>query len=162
MAEQVKSKEQVKELRENEKKWSKPLMDSGFTVFPSVILERQKALGLSPLEVNILLFLCTFWWTKDSRPRPSINTIAEAVGCTPRHVTRKISGLVAAGLIERHERKSSVSGNLPNEYSFDGLIKETTPFAKAKIEERQAKAAAKKAEVAKKGKPNLRVVQDDD
>lgn len=162
MAQQTKPKEQEKQLRENEKKWSKTLMDSGFTVFPSVILERQKALGLNPLEVNILLFLCTFWWTKDGRPRPSIGTIAEAVGRSPRHVTRVISGLVDAGLIERHQRSYKDTGNLTNEYSFDGLIAEVMPFAKEKIEDREAKAATKKATTAKRGKPKLRIVKEDD
>lgn len=162
MAQQTKPKEQEKQLRENEKKWSKTLMESGFTVFPSVILERQKALGLTPLEVNILLFLCTFWWTKDGRPRPAIGTIAEAVGRSPRHVTRVISGLVDLGLIERHQRSYKETGNLTNEYSFDGLIKEVMPYAKEKIEESKAKEAAKKAKTAKKGKPKLRVVKDGD
>jgi predicted transcriptional regulator len=157
-----KPKEQDKQLRENEKKWSKTLMESGFTVFPSVILERQKALGLSPLEVNILLFLCTFWWTKDGRPRPAIGTIAEAVGRSPRHVTRIITGLVDAGLIERHQRSYRETGNLTNEYSFEGLIHEVMPFAKEKIEERETKIAEKKAKTAKKGKPKLRVVKDTD
>ena len=157
-----KPKEQDKQLRENEKKWSKTLMESGFTVFPSVILERQKALGLSPLEVNILLFLCTFWWTKDGRPRPAIGTIAEAVGRSPRHVTRIITGLVDAGLIERHQRSYKETGNLTNEYSFEGLIHEVMPFAKEKIEERETKIAEKKAKTAKRGKPKLRVVKDTD
>jgi predicted transcriptional regulator len=157
-----KPKEQDKQLRENEKKWSKTLMESGFTVFPSVILERQKALGLTPLEVNILLFLCTFWWTKDGRPRPAIGTIAEAVGRSPRHVTRIITGLVDAGLIERHQRSYKETGNLTNEYSFDGLIHEVMPFAKEKIEDRETKIAEKKAKTAKKGKPKLRVVKDTD
>ena len=147
-----KPKEQDKQLRENEKKWSKTLMESGFTVFPSVILERQKALGLTPLEVNILLFLCTFWWTKDGRPRPAIGTIAEAV----------ITGLVDAGLIERHQRSYKETGNLTNEYSFDGLIHEVMPFAKEKIEDRETKIAEKKAKTAKRGKPKLRVVKDTD
>jgi len=157
-----KPKEQDKQLRENEKKWSKTLMESGFTVFPSVILERQKALGLTPLEVNILLFLCTFWWTKDGRPRPAIGTIAEAVGRSPRHVTRIITGLVDAGLIERHQRSYKETGNLTNEYSFEGLIHEVMPFAKEKIEERETKIAEKKAKTAKRGKPKLRVVKDTD
>jgi len=161
MAQQTNPKQQEKQLRENEKKWSKTLMDSGFTVFPSVILERQKALGLTPLEVNILLFLCTFWWTKDGRPRPAIGTIAEAVGRSPRHVTRIISGLVDMGLIERHQRSYKETGNLTNEYSFEGLIKEVMPFAQEKIEERETKLAATKAKTAKKGKPKLRVVKDD-
>lgn len=157
-----KPKEQDKQLRENEKKWSKTLMESGFTVFPSVILERQKALGLTPLEVNILLFLCTFWWTKDGRPRPAIGTIAEAVGRSPRHVTRIITGLVDAGLIERHQRSYKETGNLTNEYSFEGLIHEVMPFAKEKMEERETKIAEKKAKTAKRGKPKLRVVKDTD
>ena len=73
-----------------------------------------------------------------------------------------ITGLVDAGLIERHQRSYKETGNLTNEYSFDGLIKEVMPFAKEKIEEREAKAAEKKAKTAKKGKPKLRVVKDSD
>ncbi len=30
-------------LRVNEQKWSKPLMDAGWTAFPSTIIEEQKA-----------------------------------------------------------------------------------------------------------------------
>ena len=80
MTQQTKPNERGKQLRENERKWTKTLMDSGFTVFPSVILERQKALGLGPFEVNIPLFLCTFWWKRESLPRPAVRTIAEAIG----------------------------------------------------------------------------------
>jgi DNA-binding MarR family transcriptional regulator len=86
--------------------------------------------------VNILLFLCTFWWTKDGRPRLAIGTIAEAVDRSPRHVTRIISGLVDVGLIERHQRSKKETRNLTIEYSFEGLIKEVMPFTKKKIEDR--------------------------
>lgn len=40
-----KQTEAAKELRVNERKWSKTLMDAGWTAFPSVIIERQKAIG---------------------------------------------------------------------------------------------------------------------
>ena len=33
-------------LRVNEKKWTKPLMDAGWTCIPTVIIERQQVLGL--------------------------------------------------------------------------------------------------------------------
>ena len=33
-------------VRENEKKWGKPLMDAGWTCIPSTIILRQQALGL--------------------------------------------------------------------------------------------------------------------
>lgn len=36
------------DLRVNEQKWSKTLMDAGWTVMPNVFLTRQKALGLDP------------------------------------------------------------------------------------------------------------------
>ena len=35
----------VEKLRTNEKKWSKTLMDAGWTVISSIILEKQAALG---------------------------------------------------------------------------------------------------------------------
>ena len=55
-------------LRTNEKKWSKPLMDAGWTAFPSVIIENQKQLGLTPMpwRVNLRTTLNTL-----VRPAPT-------------------------------------------------------------------------------------------
>jgi hypothetical protein len=58
-------------LKENERKWTKTLMDAGYTVIPAVILDRQQALGLDPVDVNILLQLITHWWKADNLPYPS-------------------------------------------------------------------------------------------
>ena len=41
--------EPAKGISELEKKWTKPLVDAGWTAIPSVIFERQHALGLDPL-----------------------------------------------------------------------------------------------------------------
>jgi hypothetical protein len=46
-------------LHINEKKWSEELMDAGWVSFPSILLEKQKALGLSAVDVNILLHLAS-------------------------------------------------------------------------------------------------------
>jgi len=70
----------AKELQINAQKWTKPLMDAGWTVMPTVIFERQKALGLDALDVNILLHLAGYWWTPDNKPHPSKRTIAAAIG----------------------------------------------------------------------------------
>ncbi len=56
------TKKQKEELKMNEKKWTPALMKAGWTVIPSVILERQKALGLDPVDVNILLQLARNCW----------------------------------------------------------------------------------------------------
>lgn len=50
-------KQNKRHLKVNERKWTKTLMDAGWTVIPSVILDRQQALGLEPMDVNILLHL---------------------------------------------------------------------------------------------------------
>jgi len=126
-------KEAVDTLHVNEKKWTKPLMEAGWLAFPSIILEKQQTLGLTSLDINIILYLATYWWTVDNKPRPSKNTIAEAVGVTARTVQRRIAAMEKAGFIQREERRSSKEASQPNFYHFDGLIKEATPFALEKI-----------------------------
>ncbi|EQD70629.1 AsnC family transcriptional regulator, partial [mine drainage metagenome] len=42
------------ELRTNEKKWGKLLMEAGWTLLPNTVLVRQAALGLTSTDINIL------------------------------------------------------------------------------------------------------------
>ena len=147
-----------KVLLVNEKKWTKPLMAGGWTAFPSVILENQAALKLSAVDVNILLYLSTHWWTADNKPRPSKTTIGKAIGLNARSVQRHISAMESKGLIRREERRLSGVGSKPNHYHFDGLIKAATPYAESKAEEIKEKIA-KKARKASTGKPGLRLVK---
>ncbi len=140
----------ARELKVNEEKWSTELIEAGFTVFPSVILQRQKALGLDPLDVNILLYLSTYWWTAEGLPHPSKKTIAEAVGRDARTVQRRIAAMESAGFIERIERRDSKYGSKSNIYKFDGLIKAAKPYAREVIEARRDKEAERKAAAARK------------
>lgn len=154
--ENLKQKKQLEELRTNEKKWSKPLMAAGWIGFPSVILEKQHALGLTPMDINIILYLATYWWTAENKPHPSKQTIAEALGVHPRTIQRRIAELEELGFIRREERRSA-TGSLTNRYHFDGLITEATPFALEKIElikRRKAEDATGRS----KKRPTLRLV----
>lgn len=151
--------EAAETLRVNEKKWSKPLMAAGWTAIPSVIVERQKALGLDALDMNILLHLSVYWWTPDNKPHPAKGTIAEAVGVEPRTVQRRIAALESVGLIQREQRRLKGKGSKTNLYHFDGLIAAALPFAKEKLAERAEREAAQKATVARKGKPKLHLVK---
>ena len=129
--------EQNKRLKRNEQKWTPTLMEAGWTVLPTVILEKQDALGLEPIDVNILLQLARFWWYSDNPPHPSKRTIAECIGVDPSTVRRHIASMEAAGFIERKARYNSQSGGQEaNTYHFDGLIKEATPYAQELIETR--------------------------
>jgi hypothetical protein len=98
-------------LRKNEAKWSKPLMAAGWNALPNIIIEKQEALGLDALDMNIILHLSHYWWTAENLPFPSVATIAKAIGVTPRTVQKRISALhelmsTAAEKCARWRRKS--------------------------------------------------------
>jgi len=153
------SKQQQPTIRENERKWTKTLMDAGYTVIPDVILDRQQALGLDPVDVNILLQLLTHWWKADNLPYPSKRSIAERIGKTEKTVQRHIARLERAGFIQRVARHSPARGQLTNVYDFTGLIKEATPFAKEALL-RKSDRRTEAVERATRKKPRLRVVKE--
>jgi len=160
--EKVQKTESEAHLRENEKKWTQPLMKAGWTVLPNVIFERQQALGLDPMDINILLHLASYWWKSGDLPHPGKKRIATAIGCDPRTVQRRIAKMEAGGLITRIERRIHGQGSKTNLYSFEGLINEAKPFAQEKIKEREAREAARDGRARKKGKPNLQLVPPSD
>src|SRR6516165_65006 len=120
------------EIRVNEKKWTPTLWRAGWTALPNVIFERQRALGLDALDINIVLHLASRWWRKGSNPFPSKVTIAKAINVDPRTIQRHIARLEKAKLIRREQRRTK-DGSKTNIYHLDGLIKEATPFAEEKI-----------------------------
>jgi predicted transcriptional regulator len=148
-------KSSTDQLRVNEKKWSRELMSVGWTVIPNVIFERQQALGLDPLDVNILLHLASYWWTPEGKPHPSKRTIATAIGVDPRTVQRRIAQLEAGGLIRREQRREVGKGSKSNIYHFDGLIDAAKPYALEKAEELEQRDAVRKARAGRKGKAKL-------
>ena len=146
------------ELRTNEKKWGKPLMEAGWTLLPNTILVRQAALGLTSTDINILLHLMAFWWKKEELPHPSKVTLAKSIGVTPRTVQRRIATMEQAGFIRRIRRQGPHRGTQTNLYDFSGLIKEATPYAKGLLEERAERATEQAARAARKGRPHLKLV----
>ncbi len=149
----------AEELRVNEKKWSKTLMAAGWTAMPSVVIERQKVLGLDALDLNIIMHLATYWWTHDNKPHPSKKTISEAIGVTPRTIQRRIACLEKSGFIQREQRRVKGKGSRTNLYHFDGLIKAAQPYAEEKLNEIAKRDAARKSAVARKGKARLQIVK---
>lgn len=159
MSNSVKKKDEAAQaLRMNERKWTKPLMDAGWTAIPAVIIERQAALGLDALDVNILLHLANHWWTVDNKPHPSKATIAAAIGVDPRTVQRRIAQMERAGFIRREERRIPGKGSKTNRYHFDGLIAEARPYADEKLAERQRREREDRTRPGRKGRPQLTVV----
>jgi hypothetical protein len=143
----------------NEVKWTPALMRAGWTVIPNIIFERQQALGLDALDINILLHIASYWWDANNKPHPSKVTIAEAIGVDPRTVQRRIAALEAGKLIRREERRTSPAGSKTNVYHLDGLIAAATPYAHEKLQDIAIAKAARAARARKKGPAKLIVVK---
>lgn len=131
-------------------KWSKPLAESGWTSFPNVIFERQQALQLTPLDLNILLHLAGNWWSPGSNPFRTKKSLALAIGVHPRTIQKRIEEMERWGYIKRIYRKAGVGDNLPNEYDLSGLIEKVRPFAEEKLAERAKREAEKTATITRK------------
>jgi hypothetical protein len=122
--------EQAARLKRNEEKWSPALMEPGWTVIPSIILEKQHALGLDAIDVNILMHLARFWWYSDNPPHPSKTRIAKCMNISTSTVRKRVKRMEDEGLIHRSPRYSKDGGQQTNEYLFGGLIATVTPHAK--------------------------------
>jgi hypothetical protein len=149
--------QQTERLKRNEEKWSSTLMEAGWTVLPSIILEKQHALGLDAIDVNILLQLARYWWYSDNPPHPSKASIARCIGVDPSTVRRHIASMEHDGFIRREARyNTKVGGQESNRYYFDGLIKAATPHAQEFIamrEKQRTEDAARRGR--KKPRPAL-------
>lgn len=124
-------------LKANEKKWSKPLMEAGWTAIPSILIEQQHKLGLDPIDINIILQLASFWWYQEKLPHPSKKRIAERLNIDPSTVRKHIAAMEKKGYIKRNYRNDERKGQRSNEYTLEGLIQKATPYAKEAIAEKK-------------------------
>ena len=149
------------ELRANEKKWGQPLIKAGWCLLPATILERQKALGLTATDVNILMHLVRHWWVADRLPFPSKRAIADCMNCHPSTVQRRIASMEKAGFIKRVVRSDREHGQRSNYYDLAGLVKAATPYAQEILTERASKEK-ENAERRTRKQPRLKVVSADE
>src|SRR3546814_1799824 len=118
-----KQKDSSADLRTNEKKWTKPLMDAGWTALPSVIIENQRQLMLSPLDLNIIVYLASKWWTAEGKPFPSKTTMAKAMDVHPRTIQKHIAALEGAGYIRREERRTETGRSEEHTSELQSLMR---------------------------------------
>lgn len=122
-AKAVKSGRAKKDDRKaSEQKFGKPVIEIGFTVIPSLLLQAQERLGLSPIQLNIILQLMDFWWKPGDKPYPSQKRIADRMQVSTRTVQRHLRELETAGLINRIARMKADGGRTTSEYDMKGLV----------------------------------------
>jgi|GEM_PF-6724537 len=61
-------KENPPKLKTNEQKWGKENIDAGWTLIPNALLVHQSTLGLTPMDLNIILQIARYWW-EPNNPR---------------------------------------------------------------------------------------------
>src|SRR5690606_6597812 len=88
------------ELKE---KWGENSLILGFTHVPTTLIYAQKELGLSSIDINILLNLLTHWWMKEEFPYYSLAGIAHRMGVSTRTVQRTLASLETKGLKVRNK-----------------------------------------------------------
>lgn len=137
-------------LRSNEAKWTPTLMAAGWTALPSIILDKQHALGITALDLNILMQIAKYWWKKDDLPFPSKETLAETIGVDASTIRRRIQRMENEGLIKRIRRQDPKGGQQSNFYSFDGLIEKMKDHAQEAVELRKKQKTEKTSFLKKK------------
>lgn len=146
-----------KTLRESEKKWGKPAIAAGFTLFPSVLLQKQHALGLDCIDIVIILQILKHWWHAESAPFPSQVQLAKTMNVDLSTIKRHLARLRSAGLVNWSSRTTKHGGYASNAYDLSGLIKHVDKFAVEELAAREKEADDRK-ERSRRKRPVLRAV----
>lgn len=142
-----------------EQKWSAPVIAAGYTVLPSIVLKRQKKLGLDSLDINIVMHLLSYWWKGSDLPFPSKRSLSEAIGVDQSTIRRRMQKLEAAGYVMRIGRKGSNGISKSNRYSLAGLIEAIKPLAVEENELIKQRQLKKEQQIASKKSPALKLVK---
>lgn len=129
----------------SEKKWSKPVLDLGFCILPSLMFRAQRRLGLNATQLTLLIHLADYWWHEDRKPYPAVKTLGERMNLGERQIRRLLAELEKAGFLKRIERRAAHRGKLTNEYDLSGLVKKLRAlepeFRKVEEEIKQSRKA---------------------
>jgi len=109
--------------KSSEKKFGKPVMDLGFCIVPSLLMQAQARLGINPVQFNIIMHLADIWWDAAHRPWPTKKLLADRMNMSERQIQRHIADLEEANLVRRIGRTRPGRGKTSNEYDLSGLVR---------------------------------------
>ena len=75
--------------------------ETGFVAVPNVLLRSQAHLGVSAVEVVVLVNILMHWWRAHEWPHPRMSAIAKRMGTSPRTVQRAVQRLEDKQLVKR-------------------------------------------------------------
>jgi predicted transcriptional regulator len=124
-------------VRANDAKWTPRVMKAGYVLIPTVLLDRQRALGLDATDMNILLHIVRHWWYQERLPYPAKRTIAECMEISESTIRRRIADMEKRQIIKRITRRSKDQGQQSNQYDLSGLVEILKPFAEEALDIRR-------------------------
>ena len=131
--------------------WGESVMETGYTVVPTILLWGQARLELSNPELAVLVQLISHRWTAEKDPHPSKDRIATRIGRDPRTVQRLLTALEKKGLLTRVRRSKVHKGQDTNGYDLSGLVGKLNAlapeFKKVLDQERIRRAAVERPKV---------------
>lgn len=143
-------KKPPKTASSHERIWGKPVLGHGYTALPSMLIQAQSRLGISPLQFNILAQLLDYWRDPARAPFPSKADLANRIGCKPKTIQTNIRGLEKAGLVSRQMRRTAAGDWNSNIDHLTGLVERVQKlepeFAEVRAKKREARDAQKRAE----------------
>jgi DNA-binding transcriptional regulator YhcF (GntR family) len=154
----------VSKLKSNASKdlaqrWGAEAIRAGWVALPSIILEKQHALSLEPIDINIILQIAKHWFDAGKLPHPSKGSIAKSMNVSPRTVQKHVAKLEGLGFIKRIARYGA-RGSQSSQFDFAGLALAIEPFAKEALKQREEKRKLK-LEQLRRRKPQVTTPDDD-
>lgn len=80
---------------------------AGFQAVPDLLLKHQHDLGLSAIDLVILLNVLMHWWYPGQKPFPRSSTIATRMGITTRTVQRSLQHMEDINILTREKTTAS-------------------------------------------------------
>jgi hypothetical protein len=111
------------------KKWGDEVFDSGYQMFPDVLLRCQRFLNIEAMDLLILMNITMHWWEYDDLPFPRPSTIARRIGVSTRTVERRIADMQDRGLLVRLPSQN-LNGRTVRRYDLSGLVQKLRKYAR--------------------------------
>jgi predicted transcriptional regulator len=139
-------KDQKKKASSTERIWGKAVYALSYTGIPSILIQGQRRLGITPTQMNIIIQLLDYWREPSRKPFPTKNELAERLGVTAKTIQNNIRELEKAGLVTREMRRTAAGDWNSNIYHLDGLVQKVQAlepdFSEARRKRKEAKANA--------------------
>ena len=133
----------AKAAASQDKIWGKAVISNGYAGIPSILIQAQARLGLTPMQFNILVQLLDYYRDPGRAPFPSRAELGRRIGVGPKTIQTNIRQLEQAGLVRREQRKTAAGDWGSNVYHLDGLVERVRKLEPEFTQARKDREAAR-------------------